>query len=962
MEDIYSRIAKLIKNEDKNKPYKDIDLAKIAGCERGYITQIRKKLDIPDSRIRLKITLKEEINKIIAEEENVKSGQILKILKQRGFSVTRYLVNSILNEINTVFYAKTRTQSSKQQDNPFESIIGHDGSLATSIKLAKAAVLYPPKGLNTLIIGESGVGKNLLAKTMFEFGKSNKVFTQNSEFISFNCADYADNPQLLLSILFGVKKGAYTGAEDTRQGLIERANGGVLFLDEIHRMPPKGQELLFHIIDSGKYRPLGESENEREIQTLIIGATTEKPEDCLLDTFQRRIPMTIKLPNLVERPIVERLCLIEWYLTIQARRLGKSINITRDACYSYLLYEPIGNVGKMFNDIQVCLAKGYLKSLTIESQEIKIDLNMLPKETQKGMLKTYSNRKILCNLISNDGLIVFVDDKNRHLIDEDITDYNVETIYNLIDDRYLELINTELKSEEINEIIGEEIEYKIKKRIEKKNQSIDKSMIIKIIGANMTNLVEKSLDYANELIESYDTQFFYSIALHINETISRVKKAKKIVNPKLLHIKEKYIQEYKAAHKITEFISNEIGYKLPDEEAGFIAMYLRSYIEKKFEPHIGILVITHGHIAKELIEIGQSLMGKANIRAIEMPLQESPENILRKAAEEVQLLNQGKGVLLMVDMGSLATFGPLINEITGIPIKTVKRIEIVLLMEAIRMSRRMEITLDELFNKLNKATVNSESDFRRESKKELKPLLITTCMTGQGTSIYLKEMLDRTLENIEIEIIALGVLTKEGLFDKIKYLKRQFNIICVVGTINPELHDIPFISMNEVISSNIQDKIQKIYKSQISNHALKLDKDLIFIRPSMQDKKTVVEFLCNKMRDHGYVTDKYIKEVWNREKMGPTCMYDVTDKGVVIIHSSTSKEILKSGFAVLKVEEPLKWDVIDVDIIFVMATNTFSPDFPEFFNRKVLRDEKIMNSIRSCKTKIELIELMKKIM
>lgn len=959
MQDIYSRITDLIKNEDKKKPYKDIDLAKIAGCERGYITQIRKKLDIPDSRIRLKSTLEEEINKIIADKENVKSGQILKVLKQRGFSVTRYLVNNILNEINTV---KKSTQVLKQQNDSFESIIGHDGSLATSIKLAKAAVLYPPKGLNTLIIGESGVGKNLLAKTMFEFGKSNKIFAQNSEFVSFNCADYADNPQLLLSVLFGVKKGAYTGAEDTRQGLIERADGGVLFLDEIHRMPPKGQELLFHIIDSGKYRPLGESKHEREIETLIIGATTEKPEDCLLDTFQRRIPMTIKLPNLVERPIVERLRLIEWYLSIQARRLGKSINISRDACYSYLLYEPIGNVGKMFNDIQVCLAKGYLKSLTVKSQEIKIDLNMLPKEAQKGMLKTYSNRKILCNLISNNGLIVFVDDNNRHLTNENITDHSAETIYNLIDDRYLELVNTELKSEEINEIIGEEIEYKIKNRIERKNKVIDKSMIIKIIGANMTNLVEKALEHTNELIESYDTQFFYSIALHINETINRVKKTKKIVNPKLLHIKEKYIEEYKVAQKIIEFISNEIGYKLPDDEAGFIAMYLRSYIEKKFEPHIGILVITHGHIAKELIEIGQSLMGKANIRAIEMPLQESPENILRKAAKEVQLLNQGKGVLLMVDMGSLATFGPLINEITGIPIKTVKRIEIVLLMEAIRMSRRMETTLGELFNKLNKVTVNCENDFRRECKKELKPLLITTCMTGQGTSIYLKEMLDRTLENIDIEIMALGVLTKEGLLDKIKYLKQQFNIVCVVGTINPELHDIPFISMNEVISSNIQDKIQKIYRSQIANHTLKLDKDLIFIKPSMQDKKTVIEFLCNQMRERGYVTDNYINEVWNREEMGPTCMYDVTEKGIVIIHSSTSKEILQSGFAVLKVKKPLRWDVIDVDIIFVMATNTYSADFPEFFNRKVLRDEKIMNSIRSCKNKVELMKLMKKIM
>ncbi len=61
----------------------------------------------------------------------------------------------------------------------------------------------------------------------------------------FNCADYAENPNLLIAQLFGVVKGAYTGADANREGLVEQANNGILFLDEIHRLPVWARNLIF---------------------------------------------------------------------------------------------------------------------------------------------------------------------------------------------------------------------------------------------------------------------------------------------------------------------------------------------------------------------------------------------------------------------------------------------------------------------------------------------------------------------------------------------------------------------------------------------------------------------------------------------------------------------------------------------------------------------------------------------
>lgn len=172
-------------------------------------------------------------------------------------------------------------------------------------------MLYPPHGLHTLLLGASGVGKSFFAEAMYNFAISSSHFDKNAPFVLFNCADYVDNPQLLLSQLFGYSKGAFTGAITDKVGLVEKANNGILFLDEVHRLPSEGQEILFYLLDKGKYRRLGETENSRTANVMIIAATTEDPKSSLLLTFRRRIPMIIELPSINNRPVNEKYVLIK---------------------------------------------------------------------------------------------------------------------------------------------------------------------------------------------------------------------------------------------------------------------------------------------------------------------------------------------------------------------------------------------------------------------------------------------------------------------------------------------------------------------------------------------------------------------------------------------------------------------------------------------------------------------------
>lgn len=137
-------------------------------------------------------------------------------------------------------------------------MIGADGSQKNVIERCKAAVSYPPDGLPILITGESGVGKSFLARLIHQYAISRAVIRESAPLVVLNCADYANNPELLSAALLGYKKGSFTGADTDKEGLLQEADGGYLFLDEVHRLSYENQEKLFVFMDTGRYRPLGD--------------------------------------------------------------------------------------------------------------------------------------------------------------------------------------------------------------------------------------------------------------------------------------------------------------------------------------------------------------------------------------------------------------------------------------------------------------------------------------------------------------------------------------------------------------------------------------------------------------------------------------------------------------------------------------------------------------------------------
>ena len=248
------------------------------------------------------------------------------------------------------------------QYRAFSGLVGADGSLKYQLRVAMAAVAYPPNGLNMLITGSTGSGKSHFARTIWEYAKETKALCGAHApipFVEFNCAEYADNPQLLLSHLFGYKKGAFTGALEDKPGLVEQANGGILFLDEIHGLSSTGQEMFFSLLDTGVFRRVGDN-TPRTSRFMLIGATT-KPLTDLLETFLRRMPVLISMPTLSDRPMKERLELVEHFYAEEAAHIGRTLRIQKGALNSILDYSLHSNLGVLKNLVQLSCAKAFLR-------------------------------------------------------------------------------------------------------------------------------------------------------------------------------------------------------------------------------------------------------------------------------------------------------------------------------------------------------------------------------------------------------------------------------------------------------------------------------------------------------------------------------------------------------------------------------------------------------------------------
>lgn len=258
---------------------------------------------------------------------------------------------------------------------------GAGGILANSPAMRTAmerVALVSQTGASTvLLLGESGVGKNLIAQEIHDLSDR-----ASKPFMAVLCTSLPGN--LLESELFGHERGAFTDAKNSRPGLVELADGGTLFLDEVGELPLALQAKLLHFLESKAYRRVG-GNFERKVDVRVVAATNRDLAEEVraghfrMDLYYRLNVVEIRLPSLRERP-EDIPHLVEHFIKVLNPKLGKHItNVSPQAMRALSLFPWPGNIRELRNAIEramILTRKNFLSLADFQGVQEDLDTGL----------------------------------------------------------------------------------------------------------------------------------------------------------------------------------------------------------------------------------------------------------------------------------------------------------------------------------------------------------------------------------------------------------------------------------------------------------------------------------------------------------------------------------------------------------------------------------------------------------
>lgn len=791
------------------------------------------------------------------QEDGVETVEIMKLLSLERSSASRYLnqlvkdgslikINSrpvvffhklvleefFLTTLNTNTYhqfsdlQKEIHNTDQTNNNVFINFIGWDRSLSQQVEQCRAAICYPPKGLPMLLTGESGVGKSFLANLIYQHAVSQQVIESDAPFITLNCAEYSDNPELVTAKLFGYKKGAFTGADNDQKGVIEQANGGVLFLDEAHRLTPAGQEKLFLFMDKGIFHRLGESDKWNESSVRLIFATTEDPRNAFLTTFLRRIPITVELPALFERSDYEKYRMITYFYQSESKEIGLDISLHSNVLEFLMDGNREGNVGALKNLIRYSCAQAYSEVFSKRMEKVEISLRHFPiSEVQNNMKYQLSYKKTIfvdhLIPITSEGMLN--PDPYTKYFRGDLEDlyYNlIQKLKESIESGENERLFLNRTSVYVNDYID-----KLVFSSESKNNQLEFSVIHRLVKQFITIQMENELP--SEIFSEISgntiiavTHFIYHssnqrIEVNTNESIQVYE----------IIIKH-YNRERKLIEMMTDKLKNTFNFHFSILDICILVLFISNVREKPYNNQIQSLIVAHGFsTASSIANITNRLLGKNVFKSFDMPLQVETKQIVHQLNEYLDQVNTDQGVLILVDMGSLIDVQKELRCLDLCSVAVVNNITTQLAIDAGEKILK-GFSINQIVEEVTHSH-NPQYKLFHPRLEERPKAIVTTCLTGIGTATKIKELLDKSIDERDIHVIAydFGSLTKN---QKEESIFKNYNVLCIVGTANPEIENIPYLALEEIISEHMEDHLIKVLQSTLGEDSIqKINNNII---------------------------------------------------------------------------------------------------------------------------------------
>lgn len=716
----------------------------------------------------------------------------------------------------------------------FEQMIGYDKSLSEALEQLKTAVFYPGNGLPIMIMGDTGVGKSYFVQIMHEYMIKAGILSSGAPYKILNCAQYYNNPELLSGLLFGYAKGAFTGAYESRVGLLEEADQGLLFLDEVHRLNAEGQEKLFTFMDKGTFSRIGET-TLRKAKVRLAFATTEKPQE-FLQTFLRRIPIHIYIPNMDERGIMEKRQMIEYLFSEESRNLNQVIEVTPRVMNILLQTHYEGNIGEVENTIKYACGSAIARN---EQKQVKIQLRDLPQK-----IYAFNHEQKQWTTFEGSNLIFSSSNEKRQ-----------------VSTKPKELIHfiSRLKMLYQHYEAGDENLHELKKQwMQQVTQFMDELVYQDKYASHMTlekfilttmQEIFRELDYQTKF--RYDGNFVLFFAHYIYRYVLKGETDQLILsNGFEQFVSDNYRLAKSAINKLLPEVEKRLDLSFNEVDRCLFILFLSTLEHAEQYTDLDAIILAHGYAtASSIANVCNRMLGNATFASIDMPIEATLDDISEKVRLYIEENQVNRGLVLLIDMGSLNMIYEQLKQDIEIPILFIDQLGTLMALEIGNLIQQGK-ELTEIAEQMNEVMAPNVQLFQPQRSK--RKAIITTCFTGIGTAVQIQRLLYDCLEGmVDIEIIPTEFreLKEEGISPA---LTSKYDLLAIIGTDDPEVLKGNFVYLETIISGDGSNKIAEIFQGILAEEDIaeinnRLVKNFSLIRVieslTILDTKKIMELI-----------------------------------------------------------------------------------------------------------------------
>lgn len=723
--------------------------------------------------------------------ELTKEGAVIKINSRPVYFLDRktleeaHGVSLSFNSYLSISELKQALAKGNKGKHDFEKLIGSSSGLSYEVEQCKAAVKYPPRGLPILITGQNGTGKGFLASLTFEYAQNNGILTSKSTFQRFCCSEYEDAQQAL-DALFGLE-----GSADPHesQGALRRADGGILYLSDVQFLGREAQDKLAQLLDTGGYNTADQTEAMRESSARLILSSCEEPETHLSKRLLRRLPVVIHMPALSDRPVEEREQLILRFFCQESERMKKEIFISNRVFDTLLQYEFPANIEQLKNCIQSSCANALVQQ-EAQQDELLIYLYHLPE--------------YLMVTARVDGRY---SDEQRSMMN--VRSFGKDTIAQTVG-QYYDSILSEYDAYCSNHCDQDTL---LRKLTQIFNDYSDYLVFSKRFANAKIDAIERVMETVFGVMSD---KYYLQLPGHFNYVFSRCLYLQMRLNAPdqdervagcLNLLLRLFPKEALLAEEISRMIEQSLDVSINGFSQLLLVLGLRQYSQDVRMDAIRGIIICHGYsTASSIADVVNRLTGSRVFEAIDMPIDISVQEIAVRFKKYVNYVPGPKDVILLVDMGSLEDMNILLSGQTDLNLGIINNVSTRLALD-VGCKIQNHTPMREI---LETACSGHVSTYKLMERQKKKAAVLFVSEAGVSVARKMAELFYNSLpRQIEVEFLGYDYLSLKHA-EELAELKGKYDILFVSGTANPELKDIVFIPMEDIISFREIERINRM--------------------------------------------------------------------------------------------------------------------------------------------------------